>query len=123
MAPAILAATVGAKRRVLVRHPVAVGVPFHRVAQIAEAARDKSAIDAGAIEGLCVAEGQDLHLRELLVSLHGPRPFPGRVRAGVALIEPESIRNPYRRAICRNLFRTGEQSVGICFEDDGEESV
>ena len=76
MALAKLAVTRGAKRCVLARHPVAVGVPIHRVAPIAEAARDKSAVDAGAIEGLCVAEGQDLHLRGLLGSLHGPRSAP-----------------------------------------------
>ena len=60
--PAIMASTVlvvasSAQGSALAWCPVALGVAFLREAPVAEAASDKAAVDAGASEGLGVADG------------------------------------------------------------------
>ena len=60
MASTVLAVASNAQGSALAWFPVAVGVAVHRVALVAEAASEKAAVDAGASEGLGVADGQDL---------------------------------------------------------------
>ena len=60
MASTVLVVASSAQGSALAWCPVAVGVAFLREAPVAEAASDKAAVDAGASEGLGVADGQDL---------------------------------------------------------------